>query len=297
MYPEIPILSRCLHLRSLLCLLVCVGSAYIFPHTGWAETWVCPRPGQSDLYTDREYPGCRQFGEAKTYSPLQISPSLSPTPPVVVRPPASGAVTPHSPSLLHGRKPLPFAEVSIPLPVLGVTQAKPGFITGAWAGLVAHLIVAYKADGKGPEVIPDSNMMPVSVHSLWTAVVVAAKAVGYDPRYLLVRLLVPMPMDGPSAGGIFAVGIAAALLGDSIRQDICMSGTIEPDLEIRPVGGLVDKMGACRDLRKTTMIVPDGLDNSHLSFAGAERSIQVIQVYSLTEAYTAATGQTLRPAP
>ena len=297
MYLESSIGQRSLTLHALLFLSTCFGSGHAFLSTSWAETWICSRPGQSDLYTDREYPGCRQLGEAKTYSPLQISPSVHPTPPVVVRPPVSGAITPHAPSPLRGRKPMPFAEVSMPLPVLGVTQAKAGFITGAWAGLVAHLIVAYKADGKGPEVIPDSNMMPVSVHSLWTAVVAAAKAVGYDPRYLSVRLLVPMPMDGPSAGGIFAVGIAAALLGDSIRQDICMSGTIEPDLEIRPVGGLVDKMGACRDLRKTTMIVPDGLDNSHLSFTGAERSIQVIQVYSLSEAYTAATGQALRPAP
>lgn len=192
---------------------------------------------------------------------------------------------------------MPFAEVSLSLPVLGVRQATPGFITGSWIGLMAHLTVSYKADGKGPEVVPDSNMMPVSVHSLWTAVAAASKAVGYDPRYLSVRVLIPTPMDGPSAGGIFAVGIAAALLGDSIRPDVCMSGTIELDLEIRPVGGLVDKMGACRDLRKTTMIVPDGLDNSHLSFTGAERSIGVIQVYSLAEAYSAATGQALRPAP
>ncbi len=192
---------------------------------------------------------------------------------------------------------MPFADVSLPVPVLGVKQVSPGFITGAWIGLMAQLIVTYKADGKGPEVISDSNMMPVAVHSLWTAVAAASKAVGYDPRHLSVRLLIPTPMDGPSAGGIFAVGIAAALLGDSIRPDICMSGTIEPDLEIRPVGGLVDKMGACRDLKKTTMIVPDGLDNSHLSFTGAERSIQVIQVYSLAEAYSAATGQALRPVP
>jgi predicted S18 family serine protease len=35
-------------------------------------------------------------------------------------------------------------------------------------------------------------------------------------------------------GGIFAVGIAAALFGDPIRQDVCMSGTIEPDSEISP---------------------------------------------------------------
>ena len=162
---------------------------------------------------------------------------------------------------------------------------------------MAQLRVGYKADGKGPEILGDSNLMPVSVHSFHTAVAVATSAAGYDPRYLTVRILVPTRLDGPSAGGIFAVGIAAALLGDSIRQDVCMSGTIEPDEEIQAVGRLVDKMNACRDLRKTTMIVPDALDNSHLNFTGAERSIQVIEVHTLAEAYSAATGQALRQVP
>jgi len=159
---------------------------------------------------------------------------------------------------------------------------------------MAQLIVAYKADGKGPEILPDSNMMPVAAHSLYMAAAVATKTVGYDPRFLTVRLLIPTLMDGPSAGGIFAVGIASALLGDPIRQDICMSGTIEPDAQIMPVGRLIDKMGACRDLKKTTMIVPDGMDNSHLNFTGAERSIQVIEVHTLAEAYSAVTGRGLR---
>lgn len=162
---------------------------------------------------------------------------------------------------------------------------------------MAQLTVGYKADGKGPEILGDSNLMPVSARSFSTAVAVASRAVGYDPRYLAVRILVPTPLDGPSAGGIFAVGVAAALLGDAIRQDICMSGTIETNEEIQAVGRLVDKMHACRELRKTTMIVPDALDNSHLAFTGAERSIQVIEVHTLGEAYSAATGQALRQAP
>ncbi len=162
---------------------------------------------------------------------------------------------------------------------------------------MAQLAVGYKADGKGPEILGDSNLMPVSAHSFSTAVVVASKAVGYDPRYLTVRILVPTRLDGPSAGGIFAVGVAAALLGDPIRHDICMSGTIEPEGEIEAVGRLVDKMNACRELRKTTMIVSDALDNSHLAFTGAERSIQVIEVHTLREAYSATTGQALRQIP
>jgi len=268
---------------------------YAFPNAASAETWVCPRPGQADLYTDREYPGCKHLSEAKTYSPLEISPVPHSPQPAILPPPVSATAN-HS-LQPQRRKPLPFSEVSLSLPLLSVGQDKVGSITGSWTGFVVQLMVGYKADGKGPEILGDSNLLPASVYSFRTAVAVSTKAVGYDPRYLTVRILVPARLDGPSAGGIFAVGIASALLGDPIRQDVCMSGTIEPDAEIHPVGRLVDKMNACRDLRKTTMIVPDGLDNSHLDFTGAERSIHVIQVHTLAEAYSAATGQILRQVP
>lgn len=262
----------------------------------WAETWVCPRPGQGDLYTDREYPGCRQLGEAKPYSQLEISPTPRPQH-VTPVPSVPRASLSYSPSQSSRRKPVPFSDVTLSLPLLSVGQDRAGSITGSWRGLVAQLSVGYKADGRGPEILGDSNLMLGSALSFQTAVAVATKAVGYDPRYLTVRILVPTRLDGPSAGGIFAVGVAAALLGDSIRPDICMSGTIESDEEIQAVGRLVDKMNGCRELRKTTMIVPDALDNSHLNFTGAERSIQVIEVHTLAEAYSAATGQALRQVP
>ena len=262
-----------------------------------AETWICPRAGQADLYTDREWPGCRQIGEAKTYSPLTISPASKASPNRNLSPSVTNTVSSEYSQQPSWRKPLPFSDVMVALPILSVGQGQVGSITGSWRGFMAQLMVGYKADGKGPEILGDSNLMPVSVRSFATAVAVASKAVGYDPRYLSLRILVPNPLDGPSAGGMFAVGIAAALLGDAIRQDICMSGTIEPDAEIQAVGRLVDKMNACRDLSKTTMIVPDSLDNSHLAFTGAERSIQVIEVHTLAEAYSAATGQVLRQAP
>ena len=288
-------IHRRIEARSFVLLYLCVVALLGFS-SAWAETWVCPRPGRADLYTDREYPGCRQLGEAKTYSPLEISPRprpqfVTPVPSV----PRAGFSS--SPSQSSQRKPVPFSDVTLSLPLLSVGQDRAGSITGSWRGLVAQLSVGYKVDGRGPEILGDSNLMLGSSLSFHTAVAVATKAVGYDPRYLTVRILVPTRLDGPSAGGIFAVGIAAALLGDSIRPDICMSGTIEPDEEIQAVGRLVDKMNGCRELRKTTMIVPDALDNSHLSFSGAERSIQVIEVHTLAEAYSAATGQALRQVP
>lgn len=288
-------ICRRIEARSFVLLHLCVIASLGFSSV-WAETCVCSRPGRADLYTDREYPGCRQLGEAKTYSPLEISPTPRPqhVTPVPSVPRASLSYSPPQPS--H-RKSVPFSDVTLSLPLLSVGQDKAGSITGSWRGLVTQLSVGYRADGRGPEILGDSNLMLGSALSFQTAVAVATKAVGYDPRYLTVRILVPTRLDGPSAGGIFAVGVAAALLGDSIRPDICMSGTIELDEEIQAVGRLVDKMNGCRELRKTTMIVPDALDNSHLSFSGAERSIQVIEVHTLAEAYSAATGQALRQVP
>lgn len=179
-------------------------------------------------------------------------------------------------------------------PIVAVSQLVQGLLTGAWLGLTVRLTVSYLASGRGPDIVTDGNLGPAAMASLKAAVVAAATAVGYDSRFLKVRLLVPTGVEGPSAGGMYAVGIASALLGDEIRRDVCMSGTVEPTLEIKPVGRLADKMKACQQLKKTVMIVPDGLDNSRLSFQGAERAIQVIEVHTLAEAYSAATGQVLR---
>ena len=136
--------------------------AYILPDSAWTETWICPRPGQAELYTDREWPGCRQLGEAKTYSPVTSSPSPKPSSAGTLHPSVSGTATPNPLRQFHSRKPSSFPEVSLSLPILSVGQDKLGSITGSWGGFVAQLTVGYKADGKGPEILGDSNLMPVS---------------------------------------------------------------------------------------------------------------------------------------
>ena len=274
----------------LLVLLILHAGGGLFAEAVTAETWVCPRPGQTDLYSDHGGSGCWQLGEVKTYSSIQISPAPGAPPPVP-------KITPASVPPPTSNKPAPFPELSQPLPIVAIRQSTGGSASYSSIGLVAWLTVGYLANGTGPEILLDANLGPDSLRSLQMAVAVAAKAVGYDPKYLSVRLLVPAGVDGPSAGGIYAVGIASAVLGDPIRQDVCMSGTIEATLEIKPVGGLVDKMNACQRLNKHTMIVPDGLDNSHLGFKGAERAIHVIEVHTFAEAYYAATGQLLRQVP
>lgn len=285
--------------RSRLCLLhvllILHVAGGLLSGTATAETWVCSQPGQMDRYSDHAGPGCRQLGESKTYSTLSSSPKPTGSPTADgSRSMASTASLPAGTADLKSRS--AFSDRSLLLPIVAVSRPQPGLISGSWLGLVASLTVGYAADGRGPEIETDGNLAAVSLNSLRTATIVAASAVGYDPKYVKVRLLIPTVVDGPSAGSMYAVGIASALLGDPIRRDVCMSGTIEPNFEIKPVGRLADKMNACKMLSKTTMIVPDGLDNSHLSFQGTERSVHVIEVHTLNDAYAAATGQSLRPA-
>lgn len=277
----------------LLCMAILLGGDNPAGEAVRAEIWVCPRPGRADLYINHAGPGCSPLGEAKTYSSLQTTPA--PAPPSATAASALGVpVPPPAGPVPNRRSPQPFPEVSVSFPIVAVSQPVQGLLTGAWLGLTVRLTVSYLASGRGPDIVTDGNLGPAAMASLKAAVVAAATAVGYDSRFLKVRLLVPTGVEGPSAGGMYAVGIASALLGDEIRRDVCMSGTVEPTLEIKPVGRLADKMKACQQLKKTVMIVPDGLDNSRLSFQGAERAIQVIEVHTLAEAYSAATGQVLR---
>jgi len=136
--------------------------------------------------------------------------------------------------------------------------------------------------------------------SLHNAVQAASYAVGYDVRFLRVQLIgrtmagVAIQMEGPSAGAIMAVAVASALLGDSIRSDICMSGTIKGDLTVGRVGGLSDKIAGCRQGHYRELIIPYGQTSMDLALKSMSTEIKITEVNTFGEAYEAATGQALR---
>ena len=99
---------------------------------------------------------------------------------------------------------------------MAIRQSTGGSASYSSIGLVAWLTVGYLANGTGPEILLDANLGPDSLRSLQMAVAVAAKAVGYDPKYLSVRLLVPAGVDGPSAEGDIRRGDR---LGSAWRSD------------------------------------------------------------------------------
>ncbi|MCJ7796669.1 MAG: hypothetical protein MUQ56_07880, partial [Thermoleophilia bacterium] len=65
-------------------------------------------------------------------------------------------------------------------------------------------------------------------------------------------------VDGPSVGALMTVATLAAFLGDTVDPKVTMTGTINPDFTVGPVGGIPLKLQAAAKAGKTVMLVPLG---------------------------------------
>ncbi|HIH44353.1 MAG TPA: hypothetical protein HA257_04520 [Candidatus Methanoperedenaceae archaeon] len=78
----------------------------------------------------------------------------------------------------------------------------------------------------------------------------------YDFYYIID---VPSPIiGGPSAGGALTVATIAAMNNWTLKGDIVMTGTINPDESIGPVGGIPSKLQAAAAGNTTTFLLPEG---------------------------------------
>ncbi|MDP2673598.1 MAG: S16 family serine protease [Dehalococcoidia bacterium] len=148
---------------------------------------------------------------------------------------------------------------------------------------------------------------PMWESSGWTAVVVASLLLGADPRDYRFGIEPGGEIgDGPSAGALTTVAVLAALLGDDIREDAAMTGAINPDGTIGPVGGIPNKIQAAAEQGKTLVLAPAG-QRFEVDFftgepvdvieLGESLGVEVRPVTTIYEAYEVLTGEPLpRPA-
>jgi hypothetical protein len=279
------------------------------------ELFRCKQPDGSIKFSDHGGPGCRK-GEYKAdvqHSGLEASPEApSPAEPAPAQaPPPQPQAVPFVPERavpLLSSQPFPAATRSIPsllvsdlppqLKAQGVSIPNMGDIT------LVHVAVSHLPAGNGPKFSADSHFRGDARFALDTAAYAAAKAVQYDPNYLKVDLTMPVgfstlkgvQVDGPSAGVAWTVAIVSAILGDPLRSDICLSGTMGLDLKVGPVGGLEHKIDGCHMLRNfRELLLPAGQSTFAIRDKGLSRSIKVTEVSTLAEAYQIATGRDLRP--
>jgi len=162
------------------------------------------------------------------------------------------------------------------------------------------------ADGTGPQISLDLALNSSTDAAIRTAIKAAAKAVGYDPRFLGVRLSIRLPhgfrplfpynmsLDASEAGAIFAVTVASAILGDPVRADVTMVGKIDQNFELGPVEELEEKLNACHQPAPLELILPAEQNVSELAVQKIGVGIKLARVNTLAEAYEVATGQPLR---
>jgi len=136
----------------------------------------------------------------------------------------------------------------------------------------------------------------------WMAVVVASQILGIDPRDYEFSFSVGGRIDGPSAGAYMTVGILAALLGHPLREDVAMTGTINPDGTVGPVGGIPHKIQGAVDHGATLVLIPAGQRYDYdqnkgkpvdVYDVGKRLGVQVREVSTIFEAYEILTGTPL----
>ncbi len=96
------------------------------------------------------------------------------------------------------------------------------------------------------------------------AAMVASDVLGIDERaydfYYIIDISSPI-IGGPSAGGALTVATIAAINNWTVKPGIVMTGMINPDGSIGPVGGIPYKLEAAAAKNATIFLVPQGQGN------------------------------------
>jgi hypothetical protein len=129
----------------------------------------------------------------------------------------------------------------------------------------------------------------------WNAAMVATLITGGEADGFEFSYRTDGPIDGPSAGGLMTVATIAAIRGDTLDETMTMTGAINPDGTIGPVGGIPFKLEGAADAGRTTMLIPEGenkIEGVDVIDKGRslDPKVDVIEVGDIFEAYEQFTG-------
>ena len=135
----------------------------------------------------------------------------------------------------------------------------------------------------------------------WNAATVGTLLTGSPLNGRTITFDVNGEIDGPSPGALMTIGVIALLRGDTIKNDITMTGTINPDGTVGPVGGIPYKIDGVVQAHKKRMLIPLGERNSaddsgqlvDVVAAGQAKGVKVTEVADIYDAYKQFTGKTL----
>ncbi len=130
-----------------------------------------------------------------------------------------------------------------------------------YEGAVIGISVAV-ARGRGDVYVSTNTLTEVDMQaSARVAAMVAADALGMnytDFDYFFRVEADSIIVGGPSAGAVMVVGVVAALTGWEMNESVYMTGAINPDGSIGPVGGIVEKLEAAASEGAKLFLIPLG---------------------------------------
>jgi uncharacterized protein len=159
---------------------------------------------------------------------------------------------------------------TISLEYRNVTVYAPAVSQGAtgYSGVISTITVTVQSNGSGRVFVDTLPLTAVDMQgSARLAVKVASALISTDTRphlnphtcdfFFVVRTTSPM-IGGPSAGAILTVAVIALLANWTIDNSTVMTGMINPDGTIGPIGGIPYKIDAAYTVGATRFLIPKG---------------------------------------
>lgn len=135
-------------------------------------------------------------------------------------------------------------------------------VTNRNEGVLGGVNVEITPEGKGRVLINTNPFVePDTQFSAETAVNVAEE---YTQMSLNNKdVIITFDMDsnvvgGPSAGASMTLAVIAAIQGKKVHAEMVITGTIEPDGRIGPIGGVLEKAQAAAEKGMTIFLIPAG---------------------------------------
>ncbi|MPW38571.1 ATP-dependent protease [Thermococcus sp. 101 C5] len=158
--------------------------------------------------------------------------------------------------------------------------------SGELIGVATDFVITV-APGNGHVYVETWPLAEVDMQaSARLAAQVAGKVLGVDMSkydvFIQVRSDAPI-IGGPSAGGTMTVGIIAALKGWEVRKDVMMTGMINPDGSIGPVGGILEKASAAHSVGAKLFLIPEGQRIQVVQKTEQKQIGPVVQITSKSE--------------
>lgn len=168
-------------------------------------------------------------------------------------------------------------------------------------GVISTITVTIQSQGSGRVFVDTLPLTEIDMQGsarlavkVATALVENDKNSNVDPNvydyFFVVRTSSPI-IGGPSAGGIMTVATVALLQGWNMSNNTVMTGMINPDGSIGPIGGITHKIDAANSVGATRFLLPKGQSTQAIEdYAKNNYMIDVVEVADINEALENFTG-------